>query len=222
MPISRHLRTWLFALAAAWSAVAVQPALAHPHVLVDAKAEIVFDGDGQITAIRQIWQFDQAFTAFAVQGLDANGDGQLTDDELEPLAKVNVESLSEYDFFTYLTIGGKDQEFVQPDEYWLQFHDGRLTLFYTLPLKSPAKVDAQVMLEIFDPEYFVAFTFLPDDPVKLDGAPSTCAATYHPPQELDAQTMTILGAIPADQRELPPALVEAASVLANTVTVDCG
>jgi ABC-type uncharacterized transport system substrate-binding protein len=220
--VTRPIRISHCAIAAVAAFAGVQPAAAHPHVLVDAKAEVVFDTAGRITAVRQIWQFDEAFTAFAVQGLDADGDGQLTDEELAPLAKVNVESLAEYAFFTYLTIGGEELKFLTPDEYWLQFHDSRLTLYYTLPLATPAAVKGTAKLEIFDPEYFVAFTFLPEDPVALDVAPAGCAATFHPPQELDAQTMTILGAIPMDQREIPPDLVEAASVLANLVTVDCG
>ncbi len=196
-------------------------ALAHPHVLIDAKAEIVFDGKGEITAIRNIWQFDEAFTAFAVQGLDANNDGKLSDAELEPLAKVNVESLAEFGFFTFLTAGGKDQDFVPPSEYWLEFHNARLTLFYTLPLKTPLPVSGNVTVEIFDPEYFVAFTFVKDNPIALDDAPAGCKTSIRLPGELDPQTAAILGSVPIDQRILPPDLRQAASALANVVTVSC-
>src|SRR5262249_49448736 len=82
-------------------------AFAHPHVLVDAKAEMVFD-KGKLTAVRHIWQFDEAFTAFAVQGLDSNNDGKLSDAELAPLAQVNVDSLFDFGYFTYVTANGKD------------------------------------------------------------------------------------------------------------------
>ena len=46
-----------------------------------------------------------------------------------------------------------------PTEYWLEFHGGRLTLFYTLPLKRPVAIHGKATLEVFDPEYFVAFSF---------------------------------------------------------------
>ncbi len=197
------------------------PALAHPHVLVDAKTEIVFNGEGAISAVRNIWQFDEAFTAFAVQGLDANNDGKLSDAELAPLAKVNVDSLAEFDFFTFLTIGGKDQKFVPPTEYWLEFHDARLTLFYTLPVKKPVPLKGPATLEIFDPQYFVAFTLVKDNPVKLDGAPASCETSIRLPGELDPQTAAVLGAIPIDQRILPPALRQTVSALANIITVKC-
>jgi ABC-type uncharacterized transport system substrate-binding protein len=199
--------------------LAATPAIAHPHVLVDAKSEIVFE-KGKITAIRHIWQFDDAFTAYATQGLDANNDGKLSDQELKPLAKVNVDSLSDFAFFTYLKADGKDLDFVQPTEYWLEFHNSRLTLFYTLPLKTPVALH-NATLEVFDPDYFVAFTFVKDHPITLDGAPAGCSATYRPPLPLDSKIMAVLAAIPPDQQILPPALRDTASVLANLITLTC-
>jgi ABC-type uncharacterized transport system substrate-binding protein len=174
-----------------------------------------------MTAVRNIWQFDEAFSQYAIQGLDTKGDGKLTDAELKPLADVNVKSLQEFKFFTYLTVGRDLAKFLPPKEYWLEFRGGRLTLFFTLPMEKPMVPGKHAMLEIFDPEYFVAFTFLKDNPIKLVDAPSTCKATYRPPRELDAATMQVLAAIPADQHDIPPDLVQAAAVLANHVTVSC-
>lgn len=197
-------------------------ALAHPHVFVDAKSEIVFDEYGRIASVRAIWQFDEAFTAFAVQGLDANNDGKLDDSELAPLAKVNVDSLKEYDYFTWLTIDGVEVKLKPPEEYFLQFHGGRLTLFFTLPVADPAPVKGETRLEVYDPEYFVAFSFVEDRPIALDHAPRGCAAVYHPPRELDASSAAVLAAIPADQRDLPPDLAQLTNGLANVVTISCG
>jgi len=194
---------------------------AHPHVLVDAKSEIVFDAEGRMAAVRQIWRFDPAFSAYAIQGLDENGDGELSAAELEPLAKINVESLQEFDFFTYLAIDGKELPFAEPREYWLEQHNGQLTLFYELPLKTPTMVAPETTLEVFDPEYFVAFNFVEDNPVSLVGAPDNCSATYHPPRELDSFTMAMLGALPQDQRELPPDLAGAADALTNIAEIEC-
>jgi ABC-type uncharacterized transport system substrate-binding protein len=194
---------------------------AHPHVLVDARAEIVFDSDGRISALRHIWQFDPAFTAYAIQGLDADGDNQLSDAELQPLAEVNVESLAEFGFFTSLTIGGEEVGFEPPDEYWLDFHDGRLTLFYTLPLAVPAAPGRDTALEVYDPEYFVAFSFVDTDPVALVGDATGCQASYRPPAELDGSAALLLSQIPADQRELPPDLAALTGGLANRIEVAC-
>jgi len=72
---------------------------------------------GLIASVRQIWRFDPDFSAYAIQGLDSDGDGVLSGTELQPLAKVNVESLKEFDFFTFLTIGDNELDFAPPKEY---------------------------------------------------------------------------------------------------------
>lgn len=214
----KHLRILLAGLAVAASAA---PALAHPHVFVDAKAEIVFSAPGTVTAVRNIWQFDPAFSEYAIQGLDTNDDGKLSDAELKPLAKVNVEALAEFEFFNFLILRDHKFQFVPPTEYWLEFRGGRLTLFYTLPLKEPVEVQKGMVLEIYDPEYYVAFTFVKDKPIVVAGEPGGCTATYHAPHELDQQTMAALSAIPQDQRELPPELEDAALGLAHTFSLKC-
>jgi ABC-type uncharacterized transport system substrate-binding protein len=202
-------------------ALAAGPAFAHPHVWVDAKAEVVWDTRGEITAIRHIWQFDPDFTAYATLNLDANNDGKLSEDELAPLAQTNMDALHEYDYFTHLYVANKKVAFAKPEEYWLDFHNQRLTLFYTLPLAKPLALHGAAMLEVGDPEYFVAISFIKNAEVHLEGAPKGCAASYQPPHELDAQTMTILSAVPADQRDLPPDLVQAASLLSNVIHLNC-
>ena len=62
----------------------------------------MFGPDHQITGIRHHWTFDEFYTAMAMQGLDTDGDGVYSKEELEPLAKVNVESLKEFDYFTFV------------------------------------------------------------------------------------------------------------------------
>ena len=77
------------------------------------------------------------------------------------------------------------------------------------------------MLEIYDPEYYVAFTFVKDTPIAVVGNAGGCMAAYHQPHELDQQTMAALAAIPQDERELPPELEDAALGLAHTFTLKC-
>ena len=222
MPLIAPAKTLAVAVAfVAGSLAAMTAAMAHPHVFVDARAEIIFDGQGRISAVRNIWKFDEAFSAFAIQGLDKNHDGKLEASELAPLAKVNVTSLKRYDYFTYVISGPAKHPFLFPDKHHLEYAGSRLTLFFTLPLKDPVPVDGKATVEIFDPEYFVAFTFLKDHPVSLVNAPAGCTASYQPPHMLDASTMSALAAIPVAQHDLPPNLLNAAAALANVINVNC-
>ncbi|MBT9293015.1 DUF1007 family protein [Prosthecodimorpha staleyi] len=201
---------------------AALPAAAHPHVFVDARAELVFDAKGQISAIRQVWRFDDAFSAFATQGLDTDGDGKFSKEELQPLAKINVESLKEYDYFTFLKLAGKRKGFKLPSEYWLQMRDGFLTLFYTLPLIEPiAAKGVQVDLEVYDPGYFVDFTLVDQEPALLVGSPPGCSVNVHKKGEPEGATAAILSQIPATERDLPSDLQAITRELANRITVKC-
>ena len=54
------------------------------------RSEILLNPDCQIVGIRHAWTFDEFYSAMAVQGLDTNGDGVFSADELKPLAEANI------------------------------------------------------------------------------------------------------------------------------------
>ncbi|BBE73879.1 DUF1007 family protein [Oharaeibacter diazotrophicus] len=209
-------------LAVALTGIGTVAAPAHPHVWVDAKSEVVFDKEGRITAIRQVWRFDDAYSAFASQGLDTDGDGKLSVRELKPLADLNVESLKEFGYFTFLMAGGKDRDFGKPTEYWIQDDGGLLTLYFTLPTAEPIPIKGgQAALDVYDPTYYVDFAFVDDGPVTLDGAPAGCTVDVIRPKELDPATAATLAEIPADQRDIPQDLMAVTSELTNGATLKC-
>jgi ABC-type uncharacterized transport system substrate-binding protein len=174
-------------------------ALAHPHVWVTIKAAVVFGPDGAAVGVRHAWTFDDMFSAFAVQGLESKQKGVFTRDELAPLAKVNVDSLKEYDYFTYAKAGGRKAAFVDPAEYYLEYKDAILTLHFLLPFKTPEKSRA-LDLEVFDPSYFVDFALDEKSPVTLEGAPADCKLTVGKPQEMTREMARRLLEIPPDQK----------------------
>lgn len=153
---------------------------AHPHVFVEARSEVVFDAAGQVTAIKHHWSFDDQFSTYAVDGLAREKDGSFARATLAPLAKLNVESLAEFGYFTHPKSSGKKAALAEPVDYWLTFADNRLTLHFTLPLKTPVP-GKTVTMEIYDPTYFVDFQFARENAVSISNAPSGCAATVRSP-----------------------------------------
>ena len=89
---------------------------AHPHVWATVRSEIILNADHQITGVRHSWTFDEFYSAMAVQGLDTNGDGVFSAKELEPLAEVNIKSLKDFDYFTFVHIGDADNLPLKPPE----------------------------------------------------------------------------------------------------------
>jgi ABC-type uncharacterized transport system substrate-binding protein len=106
---------------------------------------------------------------------------------LAPLAKTNVDSLAEFGYFTIVKASGKQGEFGDPVDYWLEEGSDRLvTLHFTLPLKIPASAARVLTLSVYDPTYFVAFSLAEKDPVALRDGPSGCSASVSKPKVLDA------------------------------------
>jgi len=160
---------------------------AHPHVWVTMTEEVLYASDGSVTGVRHAWTFDDMFSAYATQGLEQKTKGQFTREELAPLAKVNVESLQEYAYFTYAKINGKRQKdaFIDPVDYYLDYDpkDTVLTLHFTLPFKTPVKANA-LEVEVYDPEFFIDFGFAETDPsARLVGAPVQCTLTVQKPND---------------------------------------
>jgi ABC-type uncharacterized transport system substrate-binding protein len=192
--MARQHLLWIFIVAAVASFA--PDALAHPHVWATVRSAIVFGPDHRIVGIRHAWTFDEFYTAMAVQGLDTDKDGVYSKEELQPLAKVNVESLKEFDYFTFLRSGkdGKPLPLKEPTDYWVDYDKSLLTLHFTLPLETQLEVGAEELaVDVYDPSFFVAFAFATDSPMKLTGSPGQgCTATIQKPDaEAEAEAKAL-------------------------------
>jgi ABC-type uncharacterized transport system substrate-binding protein len=89
-----------------------------------------------------------------------------------------VQSLQEYGFFTFPQLGKEAVEPLQPVDYFLEYNkDNRmLTLHFTLPLKEPvpkAKLK-DFKFAVFDPTFYVAFSFAEKDPIRMADGMTDC------------------------------------------------
>jgi ABC-type uncharacterized transport system substrate-binding protein len=208
----------LFGIALAALALFTAAAQAHPHVWVTMKSEVVYGADGVATGIRHAWTFDDMFSTYATQGLESKEKGKFSREELAPLAKVNIESLKEYDYFTYATADGNKTPMTDPAEgYWLDYNDQVLTLNFTLPFKTPVKA-RQLKVDIFDPSIFVDFSFDKKSPVQLVGAPPGCKLDVALPREMTFAEGKKLSEIPPDQKNTTMAF---GAEFANKILVNC-
>ncbi len=162
-----------FALAAA-----AVPVAAHPHVWVSVETTVLYD-QGNVAGFQHRWTFDDMYTAMAVQGLDKNGDGAYSREELSELAQVNIDGLKEFDFFTYARIKEEPVKLAAPKDYWLEHKDGTLSLHFTLPIAQPVPASTEGFeFAVYDQTFFIAFDLAKDNPVRLSqGAPAGCTAT---------------------------------------------
>ena len=190
-------------------------AQAHPHVWITATSQLIYAPDGSVTGVRHAWTFDDMFSTYALQGIDTKTKGVYSREELGPLAQTNVESLKEFAYFTFAKADGKKEKFQEPVDYFLEYSDATLTLHFTLPLKTPLKTK-QLVLEVFDPSFFIDFKLADKDPVKLVGAPAACQMQFQRPNDGSANAQKL-----GEQNFMGGGNANYGAMFANKITVDC-
>jgi ABC-type uncharacterized transport system substrate-binding protein len=155
---------------------------AHPHVWITVETTVVYE-NGSFTGLRHKWTFDEFYTAMAIEGLDKNKDGKYDREELAELAKVNIEGLKDFSYFTFAELAGQALKFGEVRDYWLEHKEGLLSLHFTLPLAQPVLSEAKgFTFFVADPTYFIAFDLAKIDPVRLsEGAPAGCKLSLDSP-----------------------------------------
>ena len=214
MNVLLHRLLGVLLLAASLTLVA-NPARAHPHVWVTATSELIYAPDGSITGVRHAWTFDDMFATYALQGIETKTKGVYSREELSPLAQTNVESLKEFAYFTFAKADGKKEKFQEPVDYFLEYRDTLLTLHFTLPLKTPLK-PKQLVLDVFDPSFFIDFKLADKDPVRLVGAPAACEMKFQRPNDGTANAQKL-----GEQNFMNGDNSNYGAMFANKITVDC-
>lgn len=204
-----------------WAAAA--PAQAHPHVWIQMQSDVVFNDQGLISAVNVSWTFDDAYAQVALDGLDKNGDGVYDPSELEPLTRENLDSLKDYNYFTYVRYGGKAQAIGTPVDAGQIYSENKLQLHFQVPLVTPVDPTRDAfVLKTYDPEFFIAFDYVKDEPVSVIGnMPKTCALEVKPvptDAQLD-QTKAMLATKGTDWK--PPEDEDFGSLFAQPVTIQC-
>ncbi len=173
-------------LAIAFGLMAHSAAMAHPHVWVAVQSEVVFGDDGKIIGVRHAWEFDEMYSAFATQGLGKNG-APPTKEELAPLAKTNIESLAEFDYFTFAKQNNEKATFKPPQDVTLETNERKsVVMRFFLPLQAPISAKKPFSFQVYDPTYFVSFGLEKKQPVTMSHAPTGCSLSLVEPNPLVA------------------------------------
>ena len=187
----------LLAITVYGSAISGRQAHAHPHVVVTAAATVNIH-QGAIVSITHVWTFDEFYTAQALDGLPKNKAGLYGREELAELAKINIEGLKEFGYFTFASLDKAELKVGDPEpaDYWLEHTNGMLSLHFTVPLEKPVLMEAKgFTLIVTDPSYFIAFEMPAKGAAKLnESAPKSCKIEVGTPKEETAEEKKLGGA----------------------------
>lgn len=171
------------------------PALAHPHVFVDASLTVIANDDGTVKELRNVWRFDDVFSSSVLMDFDKNADLKFSHDELEELAQTIHDSLADYSYFTFITQNGKQIEIAPPDKLHTDFKDERLLVFFAVKPKTPMKIKGKLSFGVHDPTLYTAIDFAKDTDLVAQG-PAFAACKHQVvrpnPDEVIAQNQASL------------------------------
>lgn len=188
----RIVTTALFCAAGLFGGAA--SALAHPHVFADARLEVAVGPDGNVREMRHVWRFDDVFSSTVLLEFDDNTNNKLDDDELDTVAATVTDSISEFDYFQTILVGGKTIKVKPVTDMKALFDDGQLILFFTTQTAEPVNVSASPSFGVYDPTFYTAIDFVDDSEMVLEGAPANCThkMVVPDPDEALAQNQSTL------------------------------
>jgi ABC-type uncharacterized transport system substrate-binding protein len=199
------------------------PASAHPHMWIDMRSYVVFNDRALITGIDLEWTFDDGYAQMALDGLDTDGDGVYSQDELAPLTKENIASLKDYNYFTVPRVNGEVVPIGEVTEYGQIYSNGKLSLHFQVPLKTPVDPRKDEFLyKVYDPEFFIDMEYADKSSVGTVGSmPARCSLKLVQ-VSADQQTLQVKQMLSTKGREWkPPANEDFGGMFAQPTLVVC-
>lgn len=195
----QHRTGTAFGLVVAAGVMAAAPACAHPHIFIDGGVDFRFDGAGRLTELRVTWDYDPLTSLYMLEDLGIDGSKPLTAEERGRLAAYDTDWDEGYVGDTYLWNGPQTVALSGPRAPEAVVRDGRVVIRFLRALASPFRPGAQTRLEMYDPEYYYAYTLT--GAAKLEDPPAGCHATVVPfePTAALAATQRSLFDLPTDQ-----------------------
>lgn len=144
-------------------------AFAHPHVFAEARLEVIEGEAGTVAEVRNVWRFDEMFSASVVLDFDENSDLKLDEKELAEIGKTVIDSLEEFSYYTYLTKDGQAIALARPQTIHVTFEDNQITMFFAATPKDPLPIKGKLSFGSWDPTMYTAIDFGKDEDLITKG-----------------------------------------------------
>ncbi|MBL8595628.1 MAG: DUF1007 family protein [Devosia sp.] len=218
--MSRYAAT-VWAVGALLAPFAAGSAIAHPHIFVDARATISFDPAGILASIRNEWTFDEAFSVWQVQGLDANADGVTSPEEMQALADENLAALADFGFYTSVGEAGQTVPLRLAGAPRFSFADSRSTLSFTVVPVVPYRIGQRLEIGIADPAYYVGITFADASKAMVENLPASCRSDLVAGRPMSDAVSAELLSLGPDIFQLPPELAAKLRGSQQEIVITC-
>lgn len=173
------------------------PAIAHPHILIDAQVKFHLTKSANQTIhlqkLNYIWEFDENFSFLLLGDYDDDQNQLLNQDELSTMGIETMEGAKALDYFTHLSAGQNQIIPTDAPQVLATYKDNRLTLEFDLTLPEPIEITANFKFALFDDEYYTAFMFAADTGLKIvQDSTINCQITALKIREIDENMLQAL------------------------------
>jgi len=166
------------------------------------------------SGVRHAWTFDDMFSTYALQGLETKTQRRLQPRGTGAAGADQCRIAEGVGFFTFAKADGKKRNSSSRSITTLNTKDGTLTLAFHLDAEDPGEVP-ELVLDVFDPEFFIDFKFADKNPAGWSGPPAACQMTFQRPSTAP-RTRRKLG-----EQNSPAATIRTfGAMFANKITVD--
>ncbi len=134
---------------------------------------MILDEQGRLTAIRQHWAFDTYFSMVTLA--DATNEHGNKEDGLKKMADKFIRNLTDFQYFSELTIDGTEMELPRPSSYRLientEGEQSILELEMRFDITQPLVIkNKNLVWSVFDPTYYIAMNYSKVSAVSIEGA----------------------------------------------------
>lgn len=175
----------MWRMAAFLSLLAAGPTLAHPHVFIDTRVEVILNDRNEATGLRISWTYDDLYSLYIVgdMGLDPDWDGALTAEEEAALAGFDMQWIEGFAGDTYALMAGAPLGLSGPRDWTAGYAGGKITSTHVRDFAAPVPVASEpLVIQAYDPGYYTAYTI--DPKAVLTGGTGCVAQVFEP--DLDA------------------------------------
>lgn len=137
----------------------------HPHMQILNRSTFDFK-DEKISGVWLEWEFDAYFSADIIMSYDLNEDGVFSESEKEDIYNNAFISLKDFNFFTYLRVGG-NRTSPKEVENFSAYIDDKENLFYRFYVDLSFLEEREFYLSVYDFSYFCACFYQEESPVNF-------------------------------------------------------
>jgi ABC-type uncharacterized transport system substrate-binding protein len=142
--------------------------IAHPHVFIVQRLEIVFDNQG-LAGFEVEWHFDEMFSNMIAMDYDQNRNNTLEPAEVAVVKEKAFSYIAEYDYFIFVKIDGQSFKVKWFKNFNAILKNGKLSYHFFVPCHVKANpLFKQVVIATYDPTYYTAIFFARKQPARVE------------------------------------------------------